>query len=597
SDIYPLVGSTGVAANASPGLLTALSQRPLPPPFMSPGLPTSSCWVHEEGEDEDGRDLTLRPPFSLPQNQQTQQQKQQNDDDDKAEKGEDENRAQGRGRGNWTIVLSSSLVGLLTGIGVVLFNYSVHEIRDVFWGGMPQRGASWLRKEYMGDTLIVAIINLFRDALEDGSQDNNGNEQGGEKGENLLVKMGMPISAASCPFVKAIAACVTLGTGNSLGPEPRVLVLCLIKVHKEGSLMWLLELLLVGIQFSVYLCCHYQYIYALIGLMLLFPSPSPPNSSSISLVNATSMKLVFVLNQPLRSHTMISAHLLSLFKAAVLIMRRIRIIFRASAISIAGCPMWLGFVNLIKVHIIHDGLAIGLMALAYPEILYQGFENVDILLESRPLEKGLSADQFLQLVVVKIGASSLCRASGLVGGYYAPSLLTGAATGMTYGKFISSAVVSPILYFIFSILEVASPQAYSLVSQNLDGVDNRRDSIFRSLLLFELTQDYRIVLLLLGAVGLSSWITSGQTRRKVIGKTKKLKQGNTSSIQQPEVLSPLQMGYPQVVVQLKGYLMQVTYGSDTETDTEHSASLPVDARLLKRAQSWFCLNNYKSKYN
>ncbi|KAM1987397.1 hypothetical protein ACFX15_034664 [Malus domestica] len=103
------------------------------------------------------------------------------------------------------------------------------------------------------------------------------------------------------------------------------------------------------------------------------------------------------------------------------------------------------------------------MALAYPEILYRGFENVDILLESRPLEKGLSADQFLQLVVVKIGATSLCRASGLVGGYYAPSLFTGAATGMAYGKFISSAVLSSILYFIFSILEVASPQAYGLV--------------------------------------------------------------------------------------------------------------------------------------
>ncbi|KAM1483375.1 hypothetical protein TB2_034761 [Malus domestica] len=77
------------------------------------------------------------------------------------EEGEDENRVQGRGRGNWTIVLSLSLVGLLTEISVVLFNYSVHEIRDVFWGGMRQRGASWLRKEYMGDTLIVSIINLF----------------------------------------------------------------------------------------------------------------------------------------------------------------------------------------------------------------------------------------------------------------------------------------------------------------------------------------------------------------------------------------------------------------------------------------------------
>ncbi|TQE12271.1 hypothetical protein C1H46_001924 [Malus baccata] len=72
-------------------------------------------------------------------------------------------------------------------------NGKVNEIRDVFWGGMPQWGASWLREEYIGDTwkqvilvpaswgLIVAITNLLRDALEDGSQDNNGNEQKGEK--------------------------------------------------------------------------------------------------------------------------------------------------------------------------------------------------------------------------------------------------------------------------------------------------------------------------------------------------------------------------------------------------------------------------------
>lgn len=46
------------------------------------------------------------------------------------------------------------------------------------------------------------------------------------------------------------------------------------------------------------------------------------------------------------------------------------------------------------------------------------------------------------------------------------------------------------------------------------------------LLLFELTQDYRIVLPLLGAVGLSSWITSGKTIRKEIDNTKESKEGN-----------------------------------------------------------------------
>lgn len=62
------------------------------------------------------------------------------------------------------------------------------------------------------------------------------------------------------------------------------------------------------------------------------------------------------------------------------------------------------------------------------------------------------------------------------------------------------------------------------------------------LLLFELTQDYRIVLPLLGAVGLSSWVTSGQTRRKDISKSKKITQRKGSGIQQPEVLSPSTSG-------------------------------------------------------
>lgn len=109
------------------------------------------------------------------------------------------------------------------------------------------------------------------------------------------------------------------------------------------------------------------------------------------------------------------------------------------------------------------GLTVGLIALAYPEILYWGFENVDILLESRPFVKGLSADLLLQLVAMKIIATSFCRASGLVGGYYAPSLFIGAATGMAYGKFISFAVAQSNPLVDLSILEVASPQAYGLV--------------------------------------------------------------------------------------------------------------------------------------
>lgn len=47
------------------------------------------------------------------------------------------------------------------------------------------------------------------------------------------------------------------------------------------------------------------------------------------------------------------------------------------------------------------------------------------------------------------------------------------------------------------------------------------------LLLFELTQDYRIVLPLLGAVGFSSWITADRTRKSATDKTRELKSRNS----------------------------------------------------------------------
>lgn len=116
------------------------------------------------------------------------------------------------------------------------------------------------------------------------------------------------------------------------------------------------------------------------------------------------------------------------------------------------------------------GLAVGVIALAYPEILYWGFENVDVLLESRPLDqilgRGPSVELLLQLVGVKVIATSLCRGSGLVGGMYAPSLFIGAALGSAYGS-IARTVFShadPVLHLEW--LKVAAPQAYALVSAN-----------------------------------------------------------------------------------------------------------------------------------
>ena len=69
-----------------------------------------------------------------------------------------------------------------------------------------------------------------------------------------------------------------------------------------------------------------------------------------------------------------------------------------------------------------DSLA-GVVALAYPEVLYQGFGNVNAILEARGGD--YAPLLLLQIVAAKIVTTSVCQRSGLVGGVYAPSIFMG----------------------------------------------------------------------------------------------------------------------------------------------------------------------------
>ncbi|XP_071722186.1 chloride channel protein CLC-e [Rutidosis leptorrhynchoides] len=437
-------------------------------------------------------------------------------------------------RGNSSIIVSSCLVGLLTGIGVVLFNNSVHEIRDFFWDGIPYRGASWLREEPIEAIwarvilvptfggLIVGLLNFLRE-------------------EDVEFPIPNPlqqqVKAVLRPFLKAVAACVTLGTGNSLGPEgPSVEIGASIgkgisALFDNNTSNRKISLLASGSAAGI----SSGFNAAVAGCFfavesVLWPSPANNEDSSVSLTNTTSMVILSAVIASVISQVGLGSE--PAFKVPEYDFRSpgelplymlLGIICGMVSLTLSKCTTYMleTFDILRKtvrlpqaVFPALGGLATGIIALSYPEILYWGFQNVDILLESRPFVKGLSADLLLQLVAVKIAATSLCRASGLVGGYYAPSLFIGAATGMAYGKFISIAVTQASPTFHLSILEVASPQAYGLVGMAATLAGVCQVPLTAVLLLFELTQDYRIVLPLLGAVGFSSWITSGQTRRR-----------------------------------------------------------------------------------
>ncbi|CAA6669951.1 unnamed protein product [Spirodela intermedia] len=424
-------------------------------------------------------------------------------------------------------IVAACAIGLLTGVSVVVFNNAI------FFGTayLPKalHGCERSPSEIWQRVILVPVCGGVLVSLLNNIRSNMLDEQSG--GGNLSSVKGVV-----GPFLKAVAAAITLGTGNSLGPEGPSVEIGASIARGVGSVFGngsgkSLSLVAAGSAAGI----SSGFNAAVGGCFFAVESvlwPSAGESSS-SVTNTTSVVILSAViasvisevglgsdpaftvpEYDFRSPSELPLYLL------------LGILCGLVSVALSKCTSY----ALAVADYVHKttrvpkaifpafgGLGVGLLALAYPEVLYWGFENVDVLLESRPFVVGLPAEILLQLIGVKIVSTSLSRASGLVGGYYAPSLFIGAATGMAYGKLIGSALsgTNPLLQL--HIFEVASPQAYGLVGMAATLAGVCQVPLTAVLLLFELTHDYRIVLPLLGAVGLSSLISSVKNRKITLG--------------------------------------------------------------------------------
>lgn len=145
------------------------------------------------------------------------------------------------------------------------------------------------------------------------------------------------------------------------------------------------------------------------------------------------------------------------------------------------------------------GLFCGVMGLFFPQILFFGYETLNALLANTSMSLGL----ILSLLAAKILATAVSAGSGLVGGTFAPSLFLGGMTGAAFHNIVQnmfrlSATASPFF--------LADVQAYALV-----GAAGVLSALFRApltatLLLFELTRDYNVILPLMATAGVGSLV-------------------------------------------------------------------------------------------
>ncbi|MGQ9366782.1 chloride channel protein [Azospirillum sp. ST 5-10] len=132
-----------------------------------------------------------------------------------------------------------------------------------------------------------------------------------------------------------------------------------------------------------------------------------------------------------------------------------------------GLPRWL--------HPALGGLALGLLAIAYPEVLGVGYEATDTALRG-----GYGLGGYAALLLVKLVAVCLCFGAGFGGGIFSPSLFLGAMAGGVFGlaaeTVLGGGASATGLYVMVGMGAVAGPMLGAPISTIL--------------IIFELTGNY-----------------------------------------------------------------------------------------------------------
>lgn len=147
------------------------------------------------------------------------------------------------------------------------------------------------------------------------------------------------------------------------------------------------------------------------------------------------------------------------------------------------------------------GTVVGLIGLRFPQTLGDSHEATgNILIGIAPALWVL-----LALIFLKIITTALSLGAGFMGGVFAPSLLLGVALGSAYGNLMQA---------LFPALNI-QPSAFGLVGMAAVLAGTVRAPVTAIMLLFEMTNDYRIILPLMFAVVLSVFISEVMERNSV----------------------------------------------------------------------------------
>lgn len=475
------------------------------------------------------------------------------------------------------VLLLAVLVGGGAGAGVVLFRSLIHIINSFMFGPVSGFLSSWghwtlALIPLMGGLVIGAMRWRFKDfgpgltTLIDVAQ--------GDRNLQLLN-----------PVTKMTAASVSLGSGASLGPEgPSVEIgayfsLLLgqwLKVSQERQRL----LLAAGAAAGLAAGFNAPIAGVFFALEVVLGTTFASSAASVVLLAAVVAAWIAQIGLGSRPAFALPAYeVRSLMElplyvglgllasvVSLLYMRSLRFSQQCFQGQVAGFG-WLAKIPQ-ALHPVIGGACLGLVSLQLPQILGVGYETVESMLQDVQFPLPL----VIALLVVKLIMTAISFGSGFVGGVFAPALFLGASLGSIYGKVL--AIALPMLHGA-----MASPPAYAMVGMAAVLAASVRAPLTAILLLFELTHDYRIVLPLMAAVGLSNWAIEILSPLVVIDNTPKpplpeppLLPG-TLALTVSEAMHPLPL-------QIPGTISLLEAGHRLVGDRSRSALIMADEQIM-----------------
>jgi CIC family chloride channel protein len=385
-------------------------------------------------------------------------------------------------RENQVFLALTILIGIIAGLSAVLFSLAINATARALFGLSP----SWTRLLLIPPAVSVLtgvlLVKFFP-----------GVRGSGVPQTKAAFHLNNGVIPASVPFGKFLTGVLCIGSGHSMGREgpsvqigaglasligqwvrlPPERVKELIPVGAAGALSAAFNTPVAAVVFAL------EEIIGDMNATLL-------GSTVVASVASVVVERSILGNEPLFHvpvYQLVHPAELSAYAALGVIggvvslgfskgLLRLRAAFRALPASTQMLQPAMG------------GVAIGLMLLVVPQVMGVGYTSVD-----QALNGGMLVSTMAILLAAKLVATTISYASGNAGGIFAPSLFIGAMVGGLVGTGVQALAPFP----------TGDVGAYALVGMGALFAGIIRAPLTSVFMIFEITQDYQILVPLMVA--------------------------------------------------------------------------------------------------